>query len=371
MKLTIQKDEFVKGLQRVQGVADRKTTMPILSNILLFADDNGIEIIATDLEIGVRGRYSAQVSKPGAVVVSAKKMYEIAKELPEETIDLYVDENNWVSISSGRAQFRLVGLSKDEYPALPDVAEEGMISIDSAILRDMIRKTVYSVGDNDTRYVLNGLYIVMKQTKAGLNIRMVGTDGHRLSFIDRIVDAKHNDDAAIIPKKAMLELKKILEEEASQGAPVSMGFGKNHALFKRDGLVLVTKLVDGNYPNYQQVVPHNNKKVVVSKGALAHAVRRVSILSKEKTNAVKFQLEKNRLILSTNNPELGEASEELAVDYNGDSFSIGFNSRYLIDVFSAMDKEMIRLELNDPLSPCLIVEEGDESYKCVVMPMRV
>ncbi|MGE5173407.1 MAG: DNA polymerase III subunit beta [Betaproteobacteria bacterium] len=371
MKLKIKKEEILKGLQRIQGVVEKKNTMPILSNMLLTAEGAGIEIIATDLEIGLRGRYVAEVEKPGSVTVSAKKMYEIVRELPSEDIQIKVEDSNWVKILSGQSQFKLVGLPKDEYPALPDVAEEGMIVIDGDTLRDMIKKTLYSVGENDARYVLNGLFVHMTQTKGGVNLRMVGTDGHRLSMIDRIIDAKHKEENLIIPKKAMMELRRLLEEEAPK-TELRLGFSKNHALFKRDGLVMVSKLIDGNYPNYLQVVPATStKKVTLSKEAITHAVKRVSILSKEKTNAVKLQLDKDRLVLSTNNPEVGEASEELAVDYTGESIAIGFNSRYLMDVLTAMDKETIALELNDPLSPCLITEEGDEHYKCVVMPMRV
>ncbi len=371
MKLKIKKEEILKGLQRIQGVVEKKNTMPILSNMLLIAEGSSIEIIATDLEIGLRGRYAAEVEKPGAVTVSAKKMYEIVRELPAEDLQIKVEDGNWVKIISGRSQFKLVGLPKDEYPSLPDVAEEGMIAIDGEILRDMIKKTLYSVGENDARYVLNGLFVHMSQVKGGLNIRMVGTDGHRLSMIDRVIDAKHKEESLIIPKKAMLELRRILEEDSPKGE-LRLGFSKNHALFKRDGLVMVSKLIDGNYPNYLQVVPaKSTKKVTIAKDVFTHAVKRVSILSKEKTNAVKMQLEEGRLILSTNNPEVGEASEELAVDYKGDSVAIGFNSRYLMDVLSAMDRQTIALELNDALSPCLITEEGDEHYKCVVMPMRV
>jgi len=371
MKLKIKKDEILKGLQRIQGVVEKKNTMPILSNMLLIADDSGVEIVATDLEIGLRGRYAAEVEKPGAVTVSAKKMFEIVRELPAEDILIKVEENNWVKIQSGHSQFKLVGLPKDEYPALPDVAEEGMIVIEGDTLRDMIKKTLYAVGENDARYVLNGLFVHMTQTKAGLNIRMVGTDGHRLSMIDRVVDATHKEESVIIPKKAMVELRRLLEEDAPK-TEFRLGFSKNHALFKRDSLVMVSKLIDGNYPNYLQVVPaKSTKKITVSKDVFTHAVKRVSILSKEKTNAVKLQLEKDRLILSTNNPEVGEATEELSVDYKGEAIAIGFNSRYIMDVLTAMDRENISLELSDALSPCLISEEGDEHYKCVVMPMRV
>jgi len=298
-------------------------------------------------------------------------MFEIVRELPEEDVQIRVEEGNWVKIVSGHSQFKLVGLPKEEYPSMPDVAEEGMITMDGATLRDMIKKTLYAAGENDARYVLNGLYVHLSPAKGGLNIRMVGTDGHRLSMIDRIVEAKHKEESVIVPKKAMIELRRLLEEDSSQEG-FQIGFSKNHALFKRDGLVMVSKLIDGNYPNYQQVLPtQNTKKVAVSKDILTHAVKRVSILSKEKTNAVKLQLEKNTLLLSTNNPEVGEANEELSIDYTGESISIGFNSRYLMDVLMAMDRDTITLELNDSLSPCLVKEEGNDAYKCVVMPMRV
>ena len=290
MKLKIKKDEILKGLQRIQGVVDKKNTMPILSNMLLVADGKGIEIIATDLEIGLRGRYAADVEKPGAVTVSAKKMFEIVRELPEEDVQIRVEEGNWVKIVSGHSQFKLVGLPKEEYPSMPDVAEEGMITMDGVTLRDMIKKTLYAAGENDARYVLNGLYVHLSPAKGGLNIRMVGTDGHRLSMIDRIVEAKHKEESVIVPKKAMIELRRLLEEDSSQEG-FQIGFSKNHALFKRDGLVMVSKLIDGNYPNYQQVLPtQHTKKVAVSKDIFTHAVKRVSILSKEKTNAVKLQL---------------------------------------------------------------------------------
>jgi DNA polymerase-3 subunit beta len=371
MRLRIRKDEILKGLQRIQGVVDKKNTMPVLSNMLLLADDKGIEIIATDLEIGLRGRYAAEVEKQGAVAVSAKKMYEIVRELPENDLQIRVDEGNWVKVLSGHAQFKLVGLPKDEYPAMPDVAEEGMIAISGDMLRDMIKKTIFAAGDNDARYVLNGLYVHLAPAKGGITVRMVGTDGHRLALIDRSVEAKHAEESVIIPKKAMMELRRLLEEDASQEG-FQIGLSKNHALFKRDGLVMVSKLIDGNYPNYQQVIPaQNTKKVVLSKDLFTHAVKRVSIMAKDKTNAVKVQLETNALTLSTNNPEIGEANETLPVEYKGEGLTIGFNSRYLLDVLMAMDRESITLELNDPLSPCLIKEEGNDGYRCVVMPMRV
>lgn len=371
MKLRIKKDEILKGLQRIQGVVDKKNTMPILSNMLLNADGNGVEIIATDLEIGLRGRYAAEVETPGAVTVSAKKMYEIVRELPEEDVQIRTEDSNWVKIVSGHSQFKLVGLPKDEYPAMPDVAEAGMIRIASDTLRDMIKKTIYAAGENDARYVLNGLYLHLAAAKGGLNMRMVGTDGHRLSLIDRTIEAKHKDESVIIPKKAMLELRRLLEEDATETS-FEIGLSKNHALFKRDGLIMVSKLIDGNYPNYQQVIPaQSTKKVAVVRDQFTHAVKRVSILSKEKTNAVKLQLEKGVLVLSTNNPEVGEANEELSVEYAGDALTIGFNSRYLLDALTAMDTAMITLELSDPLSPCLIKEEGNDAYRCVVMPMRV
>lgn len=371
MKLKIKKDELLKGLQRIQGVVEKRTTMPILSNMLLMAEGDGIEIVATDLELGLRGHYSAEVEQPGAVTVSAKKMYEIARELPEENVQIQVDEGSWVTVTSGHSQFKLVGLPKEEYPSLPDVGEDGLITIAGDTLRDMIKKTLYAVGENDARHVLNGLFVEMTPSKGALTVRMVGTDGHRLSMIDREVNAKHKEESLIVPRKAMMELRRLLEEDSAT-KELTMGISKNHILFKRDGLVMVSKLIEGNYPNYLQVVPtESTKSVTLPKDALAHAVKRVSILSKEKTNAVKVQLEKGRMVLSTNNPEVGEATEDLSVDFDGESLTIGFNSRYLMDVLSGMGTDKIQMTFNDQLSPCLIMEEGDENYKCVIMPMRV
>jgi len=371
MKLKIKKDELLKGLQRIQGVVEKRTTMPILSNMLLMAEGGGIEIVATDLELGLRGHYSAEVEQPGAVTVSAKKMYEIARELPEENVQIQVDEGSWVTVTSGHSQFKLVGLPKEEYPSLPDVGEDGLITIAGDTLRDMIKKTLYAVGENDARHVLNGLFVEMTPSKSALTVRMVGTDGHRLSMIDREVKVKHKEESLIVPRKAMMELRRLLEEDSATGE-LTMGISKNHILFKRDGLVMVSKLIEGNYPNYLQVVPtESTKSVTLPKDALAHAVKRVSILSKEKTNAVKVQLEKGRMVLSTNNPEVGEATEDLSVDFSGESLTIGFNSRYLMDVLSGMGTDKIQMTFNDQLSPCLIMEEGDENYKCVIMPMRV
>ena len=371
MKLRIKKEEFLRGLQRIQGVVDKKNTMPILSNMLISAGQEGVEIVATDLEIGLRGQYAAEVEKTGAVTVSAKKMYEVVRELPEADVQIRLEDNNGVRITSGHSQFKLVGLPKEEYPSLPDVAEEGMITIAADTLRDMIRKTLYAAGENDARYVLNGLFVHLTPAKNGLNVRMVGTDGHRLSLIDREIEAKHKEESVIVPKKAMLELRRLLEEDGS-GEGFRIGFSKNHALFMRSGLVMVSKLIDGNYPNYHQVIPtKNTKKVPVPRDLFNHAVKRVSILAKDKTNAVKLQLEKDHLVLSTNNPEVGEANEELAVDYKGEPLTIGFNSRYLLDALASMDRETIQLELQDSLSPCLITEAGNEAYRCVIMPMRV
>ena len=322
MKLKIKKEEILKGLQRIQGVVEKKNTMPILSNMLLTADSNGVEIVATDLEIGLRGRYAAEVEKPGAVTVSAKKMYEIVRELPAEDIQIKVEDGNWVKIISGQSQFKLVALPKDEYPALPDVAEEGMIAIEGETLREMIKKTLYSVGENDARYVLNGLFVHMTpgegrpQHPHGRHRRPPAVHdrpGHRRQAQGR----KHDHP-----------------EEGDDGAPAAARGGRSAAASCGSDSARTMRCSSATAWSWSPssstaIIPticrscpaKSTKKVAVSKDLFSHAVKRVSILSKEKTNAVKMQLEKDVLVLSTNNPEVGEASEELAVDYKGEAIT--------------------------------------------------
>ena len=376
MKLRIARDELLTGLQRVQGVVEKRNTMPILSNILLEAKSDGVDIIATDLELGMRGLYKATVKEPGSITLSARKLYEILKELPGGEIDLTVGANNWATIQSGKSQFKIVGLPSTEYPALPAIEREGLTPLSGAGLANLIRKTLFAVGDNDARYILNGLLITLTVSDKKTTLRLVGTDGHRLAVADQEANQPAGKEGpreikAIIPKKAALEMRHLLEE--GDGEPL-IGFTKNLMIFRKSGLLLTSRLMEGTYPNYQQVIPKDkeqDKRVTVSKPELEGALRRVAVLSRDKTNAVKVTFSSGKIVLFSSNPDFGEATEELPAQYKGESLTTGFNARYLLDVLGIVDGESVTMQMDAPLSPCLVREPGNSGFTCVVMPVKV
>jgi DNA polymerase III subunit beta len=374
MKIRIARDELLMGLQRVQGVVEKRNTMPALSNILLETKQDGVELVATDLEIGIRGHYKAEVLEPGSVSVSARKLFEILREMPDSEIAITTQDNNWVQIHAGKIQFKIVGLPGTDFPALPTVEREGRVSISGSGLASLIRRTMFAVGDNDARYILNGLLITLVSNDKKVMMRLVGTDGHRLAVAESelaqdAVSEMPKEIRAIIPRKAAQEMRRLLEEEA--GEPL-LGFTKNLVTFQRSGVFLTSRVMEGTYPNYQQVIPKDNtKKVTVDRAALEGALRRVAVLSRDKTNAVRITLDAEILTLYSSNPDLGEATEELPVQYRGESLTTGFNARYFLDALAAMDSEIVHLEMKSALSPCVLKPEGDPGFLCVVMPMKV
>ncbi len=375
MKVRIGRDELLTGLQRVQGVVEKRNTMPILSNILLEAKQEGAEIIATDLEIGMRGLYKAAVQKTGGITLSARKLYEIIKELPSGDIEITSGENNWTSIQAGKSQFKIVGLPSADYPALPVIEREGLIPLSGAGLLELIRKTLFAAGDNDARYILNGLLVTLISADRKTTLRLVGTDGHRLAVAEQDLGKPEGKGVpqeikAIIPKKAAHEMRRLLEE-GGDGEPL-IGFTKNLMIFRKSGLLLTSRLMEGNYPNYQQVIPkESNRRINVNRLELESALRRVSVLSRDKANAVKLSFAPGQLSLFSSSPDYGEATEDLPARYEGEALTTGFNARYLLDVLGVMDGETLSLQMDNSLSPCLIQEAESPGFKCVVMPIKI
>ncbi len=375
MKLRMGRVELLTGLQRVQGVVEKRNTMPILSNILIEAKQEGVEIVATDLEIGMRGLYKATVEKPGGITVSARKLYEIIKELTVSEIDITSSDNNWTTIQAGKSQFKIVGLPSTDYPALPTIEREGLIPLAGAGFLELIRKTLFAAGDNDARYILNGLLVTLITSEKKTILRLVGTDGHRLAVAEQEVGHAGAKGApqeikAIIPKKAAHEMRRLLEE-GGEGEPL-IGFTKNLMIFRKSGLLLTSRLMEGNYPNYQQVIPkEGSRKIGVNRTDLESALRRVSVLSRDKASAAKVSFVSGQMTLFSSNPDFGEATEELAARYEGEALNTGFNARYLLDVLGVMDGETISLQMDNPLSPCLIQEPDSPGFKCVVMPIKI
>lgn len=369
MELTIRVAELVKALQRVQGIVEKKTTMPILANALIKAKGKDrITVSATDLEIGLTGDYEAKVGKTGALSLGAKALYDIVRSLPEETVTLKQQANQWVEIACGKVKYRVVGMAAESFPTLPSFEQVPFFAVEPRAFREMIEKTLYAVSTDETRYNLTGVFCEAVAGSAGL--RMVATDGHRLSVIERPTpEPPAMKEGVIIPRKGLIELRKLLDDGADTAR---LGFVENSAVFEKGGLTLTMRLVDGRFPDYQQVIPHaSSRRVRLARQAFLDALKRTSLLSHDKAQGVRLELSEGALALTAQNPDLGEAREELEVEYSGEPLKIGFNFRYLVDVLAVLTEERVEFELTDELSPGVMRGVGGEGYRAVVMPMRI
>jgi DNA polymerase-3 subunit beta len=374
MKLSITKSEFLRGLGRIQSIVEKRNSMPILANVLIEAPETGDEaklhLAATDLEVGVRSQHPAAITQSGGLTVSAKKLFEIVRELSDEKIELEATANSYLEIRCNRSRFTLAGTAAEEYPTLPEFSPEKTVPISAAILSEMIERTMYAASVDETRYNLNGVYLEVLEEPG--QIRLVATDGHRLACVDREIggDVSALASGVIIPRKGLGELKRLVDEADSE--EIELAFEGNSGLARRGDVTLVMRLIEGEFPNYNQVIPKDlTRHLILPTDALVQAVRRVALLSSERSRAVKLELSDGQLVITSNNPDLGDAREELDIDYAGEPLSIGFNARYLLDAINAIGLKEIRFSFQDELSPSRITPPDDEKTLAVVMPMRI
>ncbi len=372
MNFAIEKEFFLKGLARIQGIVERRNTIPVLANVLIETHEGEICLTATDLEVGMRSFYPAKIKESGRITVSAKKLYEIVRELPEGELSFKAKENCWIEIRSGKAIFNIVGLSPEEFPHFPDTAQQGFISLPPETLREMIDKTTFAMSTDETKYNLNGIFFRSFSDDQVHHLSLVATDGHRLSKIEReipAVDIPQLHKGVIFPRKGIMELKKMSEEGEGN---LELGFIENSAVIRRAKTVVVMRLVDGEFPEYERVIPRDNEvSAIIPTAVFLQALRRMAILSSEKSRGVKISLQPGVLEVSSSNPEFGDAREEIGVDFDGQALSIGFNARYLLDILQSMEAEKVDLRLKDNLSPGLLVPEEEGNYLAVIMPMRL
>jgi len=371
MKVRIKRGELMVGLQRVQGVVERRTTLPILANVLLRAEAGGLTLYATDLEMGVQGTYEAEVLEDGVVTLSARKLYEIVRELPDGDVVLAATDRSWATLEAGRSHFRLAALPEEEFPAVPSIEQELHITADQKGFEALIRKTIFAAGESDSRYMLNGILFELSAARGERHrLRLVGTDGHRMALAELSVEASSTQETSVVvAKKAVVEMRRLLEDKDGQ---TSLTIGKGHMVFQKGRVRLMARLMEGTYPNYQQVIPkESDRRLVADRRTLEAALKRAALLSREKTSAVRLHIEPQRLELTSSTPDVGEAREEIPVRYTGEAMTTGFNARYLLDVLGVLESDEVVLEIHDPLSPCVIRSPDDKSYCCVVMPMRV
>jgi DNA polymerase-3 subunit beta len=384
MNFDIDKREFLKGLSLMQSVAGRKTTLPILSHILMQWDKNSLYLTGTDLETGIREELSATILQEGKASVSAKKLYEIVRELPDETIHIQKKENHWITLQCGKSIFNIAGLDPDEFPSLPGYQDGYFSKISTHLMREMIEKTVYAASNEESRYHLNGVLFIQKKQDSGPSgtgqggqeiLRMVATDGHRLSLIDRESPTIRGIEKGIImPKKGVLEIKKIMGDRDGE-EEMEIYFDQTHGFFKMGKSLMVIRLIDGEFPEYEQVIPKgNDKKLVMGKERIYGCLRRVSTMASERVEGVKLSLKKNSVELSSYHQDFGDAKEEVDLVYEGPPIEIGFNARYLIEALNVIDSEEVIMELKDEGNPGIIrpVSSIEPSNQfCIIMPMRI
>ena len=373
MKLRISRNVLVEGLQKVQSIVSTRTTLPILSNVLLRAEQGKLALCTTDLEVGVRTAVDAKVTEPGGTTLPARRLFSIVKELPADELDLEVDEKNHATIKSGSSYFKIIGLSEEEFPPLPKFSGGRSYSMDQGVFKLMLQSTGYAASSDETRYVLNGVLLSFKGDK----LTLVATDGRRLALMEQELEFPKEAEAdLILPSKAVAELIRTLGDEG----PLKIQASENQIAFEfvsgaagsasRDELLLVSKLIDGVYPNFRQVIPSSSEeRVTVERELLLNAVRRVALVTNDKSNSVKITLGKNRLDVTANTPEFGEARETMAIKYTGKDITISFNPEFVLDPLRHLTADEVYLELNDELSPGHIKSRLPFLY--VLMPMRM
>ena len=367
MDVRIDKAQLLKGLFLASGIADRKSTMPILANVLIRSDGKDrILCVATDLNISVVASLPARVLVDGAITLGARQLHEIVKGLSGDEVSLKRTDQNWAEIRAGRAEYKMVGMSDRDFPKLPAFSEAPLVKVESAVLRDLIAKTIFAVSTDDSRQHLAGVFFESDGSRA----LMVSTDGHRLCKASRSLEGGPRFDGGIlIPRKGVGEIRRALE---GREAPCELGVYQGNLIVKMDDITIAVKLGDGQFPPFDQVIPKDNDKVVLApRDELLNAFKRVSIMASDKTMGVRVGLDKGTLSIEADNPDLGNARESLEVPYKGAPVTVGFNAKYFIDILSEISTPEVRIELAGELDPA-VVRPGDGSdYLGVVMPMRL
>lgn len=384
MKLQISKSQMLLGLQRVQNVVERRTTMPILSNALLKTEKNGLSLSATDLEVGIQSILPADIMEEGSITVKARSLLDIVRELPDTLIQFQTRENNRLEIKANKSVFNIVGLPSEDFPEIPSFSSEEkqqFVRMNGQAVMAMLDKTLYAASTDEARYHLNGVYFeTLENTIEGADkgkkvFRMVATDAHRLSLVDNpetLFDEtawKLFQDGIIVPRKGLNELRRLLSEGKEDFFVTIRG---KMLFVKRDNIFLSMRLIEGKYADYRRIIPEKAINTIsVDREAFLASLKRISLMSSDKSRSLTFSLTTGVLQLSSQSPELGDANEEISIDYTGEEIKIGFNSRYLIDAVSTMEGKQIILEIRGKQNPGVIRSSDGPNHTSVVMPMRI
>ena len=380
MKFTINKMDILDVLSNIQGLTGRKSNLAITETVLIQTTDSGIRIAATDLETGFMGSYPAKVKSQGTIVINGRKIYEIVKEFPSNEININEIENHWVEISNNKVNYHIVGMNPDDFPEIPLIEDISFFTIKSPVLKKMIDQTV-SIGvvTDDRRVHINGTYFEKLKNNDQDIIRMVSTDGSRLSLADYISESAAggsdppeyfggSGSGIIIPKKGLTEVNRFLDPEGT----VQIGNKDNHFIVKKDTETIIIRLLEGEFPKYSEIIDKGDASVItVDRKMFLDMLKRMSILYSDSYKGVVFNFQKDKLIITATNPDLGESKEDMDIDYKGDKIQTAFNPKFFIDTLNIIDEDNIVLNIIDEQKPCFIEGKEDKQFLSVIMPMRI
>ncbi len=373
MKFSIQRESFLEGIQKTLSIVEKKTTMPILNNVLIRAEKNKITIVATDREIGLVADYEAEILDKGDVTVSARKLYEMIREIEGDTVQFEANENHRVTLTSQKIIYKIPGLPADDFPSVTDDRSElNFYKIKGQLIERLIRKTSFAMSADEMRKNLNGVFFETIDDGGKNKLRMIATDGHRLAMAN--VDTEGTpflqmEKGVIIPRKGLGEIRRLIEDAPEE---IFLGVRQGMCIIRTDSTMLRVSLVDADYPDYKRVIP-TEKGVLVQfdKDAILHALRRMSVISSERYSGVIIKLEKGRMVLESANPDVGEAKDEIEVDYHDKEFSVGYNVKYLIDAIEVIDEKTLIFEIGAGMKPGVIRPAEKDDYLCIVMPLKI
>ena len=375
LKLNVSKEHFLSALGLLQNITGKKGTLPILANVLIQCGDNGIELIATDLEVGIKNVVPADIIQPGAITLPAKILYEIVKESGTENISLEEQDNYWMKIVAGSSVYNLAGSAAEEYPAFPEYNDEALVSFACESLKELIEKTIFSVAhERESNFTLTGILLERDELKDGSSsLRMVSSDGHRLSIMENRAQDEIKkisfENNIIIPRRGVLEIRKLCESNKA----VLVGFDKKQIVLKSEKALMIIRLLNGDFPDYRNII-----KVIVKENSIEvervlflEALKRTNLFTEDTFNAVQFDVNKESIVLSSHNTDYGNATDKIGTKYDGESLTIGFNCRYFIETLQVMKSDIIKLYINSEQSPCLIQGDDDPGFMSIIMPMKI
>jgi len=367
MRFSVGKNVLLKELNLLQGIVEKKSTIPILSNVLIeTVNDSTISLVATDLDVSLLTECVAESERPGSMVLQARKLFEIVRNLPDAEINFTKEDNDWVKVVCASSEFRIVGQAKEHFPSTPKADKAG-ITIPATVLHSLINRTVFAITQEESRYALNGALLLFGEGR----VQMVATDGHRLALAASDLESSGESFKVIIPKKALIELAKLT---AGTEEEIEMSRDENHLYFEIQSRHLTSRMLAGQFPNYDLVLPKNNdKSISLNADKITQAIRRAALMADERSHGIKVDLANGKLSITSQSADVGEAKEMIPLDYTGDSLSIGFNAQYMLDFLGVVGTDEVYFEFKDEQSPALLRPsgEGESDYRYVVMPMRL